>query len=527
MNQEFYQDLQKRMGSIALFGELFALLKSKGISLGRYGFEELDQQTLLIFTVLRFIMDKTLASESCTLEDVALAILEANRDVFKKELDLDQCRKLADLLVSSVLCNKGEPFSFDPIEGDERWKVRLNYLNSEVITEDGRPKASYRMSDDGFRLMLSTLEMEQNMQLKFRDIIFELQMKAGNYPKALDEIREIFQLLKIQGIEIANRAVQVRANAALLDQESYREINRKTYDLMNESREKLNGYRKNVRGLLEDLNALLQNGQISEEDARNRESLLAISQYLNKSILAGAEIQQALNSFSKLLDEQLEIQLRQSFYTRKPFRQAVWNPIVENPAALEHLDALLHPLFSKAPGKQMVLEHAFAYRSLRKSDLNGAYEEVNNEFNLEAYEKKQEERRQWIAGLNEKVNFLFEKLLSVPHHSMRLSEVFSPDAFDSVDQAREFLSPLASVLSMNLETLFAQRKDIILEEQREFSFSLAALQAIEENPLLQGFRLLKTRKLDTKAEFTIPEDTGFSTIVRTDDLLLELERKPL
>ena len=67
MNSEFYRDLEKRMYSIALFGQLFALLKSRGTTLNRFGFERLDQQILLFFMVLRYIMEKTLASEPCFL----------------------------------------------------------------------------------------------------------------------------------------------------------------------------------------------------------------------------------------------------------------------------------------------------------------------------------------------------------------------------------------------------------------------------------------------------------------------------
>lgn len=217
VNSDFYRDLEKRMYSIALSGQLFALLKSKGTTLNHYGFERLDQQILLFFMVLRFIMEKTLASEPCFLEDIAMAIREFNRDVFGKDLDQDKCLSLAELCVSNILCNRDEPFFFDPVEGDERWKVRVNYLNSEVVYQNNVPKASYKMSDDGFHLMLSTLEMEENMQLQFRDLVFELQLKAGNYPRALDQIREIFQLFKIQEMEIQNRCVQLRSNAAFLN----------------------------------------------------------------------------------------------------------------------------------------------------------------------------------------------------------------------------------------------------------------------------------------------------------------------
>ena len=56
MQSEFYRDLEKRMYTIALFGQLFSLLKQKGRTLDSYGFSRLDEQILLFFMVLRSMM---------------------------------------------------------------------------------------------------------------------------------------------------------------------------------------------------------------------------------------------------------------------------------------------------------------------------------------------------------------------------------------------------------------------------------------------------------------------------------------
>lgn len=526
MQSEFYTDLQKRMYPIALFGQLFSMLKTKGRTLESFGFERLDEQILLFFMVLRFIMERTLASETCLIEDISLCILEGNRELFHKQLDLEQCHRLADLMVSSILCNQGIPFSFNPIENDDRWKVRLNYLISEIIYQNGIPKASYKMSDDGFHLMLSTLEMEENMQLQFRDLVFELQMKAGNYPRALDEIRQIFQLLKIQEVEIQNKSLLAKTNAAMLDRKNYLELSQNTYKLMADSREKFQTYRKNVTKLTEELHHAIQSGAFSDQDSKNLTALNSISGYLSRSILAHARILEAINSFSALFDEQLRFQMRQSFYERRPFRQVIWKKIMDTPRSLENLDSLLHPLFFKAPPKQLSLIQAFQYQPLRVNLDDGSIEEINSDFDLEEYERQKQEKEDYVRRMNQKVEDALMKLVKAPDHFLPLDECFDLDQFESVDQARELLASLASLTTLDLEHLYGSRNEIILEEQTTFSLPLAILGAMESQLELQEYVNFQIQKQDRRIYCTIP-DGELETVISLDGLLLHLERKLL
>lgn len=526
MNEDFYLDLQKRMYSIALFGELFGLLKSKGRSLEKYGFERLDQQILLFFMVLRFIMERTLESETCLMEDIAQAIREISREVFHLALCEDECLSLSILCVSDILFNKGEPFFFNPIEGDERWKVRINYLDSEIVYEGNTPHASYKMSEDGFHLMLSTLEMEENMQLQFRDLVFELQMKSGNYPKALDEIREIFQLLRIQEKELDNLCVQTRSNAAAIDNELYTRINQQTFELMEESRAKMRRHQKNVEFLLQDLHRSIAEGSFTQKDEQNFDALKKINAYLSSSILAHTAIFDALNRFSALLDDQLDYQLRQSFYARRPFKQAVFKPLMSNPALLENFDLLLHAMLLKPIPKRMAVEKAFRYAPLRKNSEDGSWQEVDERFDEEEYERQKQEAAARVERSNAIIISIFSKLLLAPGHEMKLDELLSADCFESSTQAREILVALSTLTIFDLEGFSAARNELIFEEQTAFSLPFAILDALDQLEALAYFAQLSVKKAEGSAHFVINED-GLQMDISADNLLLRLERKSL
>ena len=295
---------------------------------------------------------------------------------------------------------------------------------------------------------------------------------------------------------------------------------------MNQSREKFAEYQKTVGFLLNELHQTIQSGTFSAEEEKNVRALVQIQDYLGRSLLAQSSILEALNSFSSLLNEQLEHQLRQSFFTRRPFRQAVWNSVMEKPDRLENLDQILHPMFRKPIAKRFALERAFQYRRLRKNPEDGSWQQIEEGFDEEEYERKKQEKKERVEKLNLLVQTLMNALIDAPNHQATLDCLLKEDAFEDLNQARQILSDLSSVVSLNLQDLYGQRKDIILEEQSTFSFPLAMLAAMENEPVLQYFSSLTVSHADGSAEFVVKEDQ-MECRVRVDNLALQLKRKQL
>ena len=59
---------------------------------------------------------------------------------------------------------------------------RIVYLDQEVR------RTSYYLSDDGYNLILSTLEIENNMKFTIHEMIFRMHLEKQSYDKAVDEI---------------------------------------------------------------------------------------------------------------------------------------------------------------------------------------------------------------------------------------------------------------------------------------------------------------------------------------------------
>ena len=59
---------------------------------------------------------------------------------------------------------------------------RIVYLDQEVR------RTSYYLTDDGYNLILSTLEIENNMKFTIHEMIFRMHLENQSYDKAVDEI---------------------------------------------------------------------------------------------------------------------------------------------------------------------------------------------------------------------------------------------------------------------------------------------------------------------------------------------------
>ena len=68
---------------------------------------------------------------------------------------------------------------------------RIVYLDQEVR------RTSYYLTDDGYNLILSTLEIENNMKLTIHEMIFQMHLEKQSYDKAVDEIKNVFNLMRI------------------------------------------------------------------------------------------------------------------------------------------------------------------------------------------------------------------------------------------------------------------------------------------------------------------------------------------
>ena len=151
MQYEFLRSFPKRMKNVGLYAILIRSIISK-TSWNEYGFTEDDERINLCFSVLLFIMEKSLTEEACTIDDISSYIDDINNLHYKKALNFELCSNLADFIVNTILSNEGRQMSFegyDYFEGKYHL-IYIRYVRNRIIYSDHDVRrTSYMLTDDG------------------------------------------------------------------------------------------------------------------------------------------------------------------------------------------------------------------------------------------------------------------------------------------------------------------------------------------------------------------------------------------
>ena len=190
MQYEFLKDFPRRMKNVGLYAVLIQNSIQK-TTWKQYGFLKTDEQINVIFALLLYVMEQSLKEENCTMDDIGAYLDAVNSGYLKKNLSYEDCRQLADFVVNVILSNEGKPMYFDgyDFEQDAYHIMHISYVENRIVYVDQEiRRTSYYLTDDGYNLLLSTLEIENNMKLSIHELIFQMHLENQSYGKAVDEI---------------------------------------------------------------------------------------------------------------------------------------------------------------------------------------------------------------------------------------------------------------------------------------------------------------------------------------------------
>ena len=216
----------------------------------QYGFLTLGEQLNLIFAVMLYIMEQSLKEEHCTMDDIGAYIDTVNTQHFRKDMTYDDCRSLGDYVVNVVLSNEGRVMYFDGFDFEQSTyqTLHISYVANRIIYIDQEFKrTSYYLTDDGYNLLLATLEIENNMKLTIHEMIFQMHLEKQSYDKAVDEIKNVFNLLRIQLQKIQEAMGKIRRNALNYSVKDYEEILVENLDTISDTKQKFQNYREMVK----------------------------------------------------------------------------------------------------------------------------------------------------------------------------------------------------------------------------------------------------------------------------------------
>ncbi len=506
MQYEFLKQFPRRMKNVGLF----AVLTAQGIqktTWKQYGFALFDEQMNLIMAVLLYIMEQSLKEENCTMDDIGAYIDSLNAQHFGKPVSYEECRNLGDFIVNVVLSNEGRAMYFDgyDFERNAYQIMHIHYVANRVVYLDQEVKrTSYYLTDDGYGLLLSTLEIESNLKLTIHEMIFQLHLEKQSYDKAVDDIKNVFNLLRIQMQKIQEAMGRIRRNALDYSVKDYEAILLENLETISDTGRKFQDYRDMVKKRVKELEEQNINvKRLDPEDVEKLGHLRVIETYLGRAIDEHQRILGGHFDLKSLYTRELEALSQMSFIKRFPLRTALYDKVLKKPSSLEELDYFLRPLFGRDPDKSYNPNQAFRFQRMSRRREADEYGEEALDFDEGAWRAEQERRRRekrlkYEGCLACLLDFAMEKgggsLKELAERPLSGEE--RRRLIPNVETFKEIMVELIKSQRIDLEALRREKSEFIQEASHEFQLNEMLLSLTEKNARFEPLKGLAVYRME-------------------------------
>lgn len=487
MQYEFLKQFPRRMKHVGLYAVLIQNSSQK-TTWQKYGFSKMDEQVNLIFAMMLYIMEQSLKEENCTRDDLGAFIDSINMRYFKKGLSYEECKALGDFILNVVLSNEGKAMYFDGFDFDQNAYhiMNISYVANRIVYVDDEVKrTSYYLTDDGYNLLLSTLEMENNMKLTIHEMIFKMHLEKQSYDKAVDEIKQVFNLLRIQLQKIREAMGKIRRNALSYTVADYQSILDENLDTISDTKQKFQNYRELVKARARELEEEKINvRRLTAQEEEKLGNLRIIEGYLTRAIDEHQRILNGHFDLKSLYTRELEQLSQMSLIKRFPFRSGFYDQVLEHPDSLARLDYFLRPLFRQDPEKVYNLNKALELQRPMRRRTEEDEQEVLD-FDEEAWEKEQEKRiREKLKKYEGSLSLLLDmaqKKGQITLQEMRegLTEEAQERLIPTAEIFKEIMVELIRNREIDIEVLKRERSQYISEKADSFQLSEMLLDLAE------------------------------------------------
>lgn len=544
MQYEFLKNFPKRMKNVGLYAILIQNSIQK-TTWKQYGFLTSDEQLNLIFSVLLYIMEQSLKEENCTMDDIGAYIDTVNVQYWKKNMTYEDCRQLGDFIVNIVLSNEGRVMHFDGFNFEQNAYqiMHISYVANKIIyIENELKRTSYYLTDDGYNLLLSTLEIEGNMKLTIHEMIFQMHLEKQSYDKAVDEIKNVFNLLRIQLQKIQEAMGKIRRNALNYSVRDYEEILTGNLETISDTKQKFQNYREMVKSRARELEEENINvKRLSDKDEEKLNHLRMIETYLNRTIDEHQKILSTHFDLKALYTKELEDLTQMSLIRRFPLRTGLYDKVMEHPETLENLDYFVRPLFNQDAEKGYNLNKAFQLqRPVRKTAEEDSGEALD--FDEEAWLREQEVlRRKKLKKYEESLEYLLymaseegEISLGRIKEQAVMSESGKDRLIPNVEIFKEIMVELIKNREIDIAALRKEQSEFIQDRPDEFQLNEMLLKIIGngirdgKNALPPDIRKVETYRIEDGSAVVFEDvlnENGERKTIRCSNVLIRIVRE--
>lgn len=348
---EFLEGFHQRMQLIGVVDALINRRNKKAELENPIGDKEFEN---LIFSVLVFIMEKTLTEEEeCTLKTIAgfvEGILENN---YQYPSAREQAMPITEYIIKTILQFDGKN-TYYPVMNYEKaeWNpIRIKLLNEKVEDRPQGYVSIYSLSDQGYDLLFRTKEVDNEIRFSVEEFKLRELIKRKNYKKALQQSNNLVQMVRQKKRDLEQFIQAARGNIHELDLSKFDELISSIYRLLEEEYKTLGEIQSMVRISEGRIRADYEKrGELTEDLKKAQMEMRRIIQNLSSARKEQAQLINSREGSYRILKSTLEESFQFTTQKRYDFEQEILRPMERiSEAGSRNLWKLFNPLFHVEP----------------------------------------------------------------------------------------------------------------------------------------------------------------------------------
>ncbi len=337
----------------------------------------------LVFSVLLFIMEKTLSEDSdCDSEHIMKFIEEIAPKYYGLELENNQLQQLTHYIIKNVLQNEGVAYHFQTMNytNHVRENITIRLIADRVHDVNGSYKITYYLTDQGYDFLFRTKEIDQEIQITIEELKLKELIKRKNFKKAQNQSQNLIQMVRQKKKEIQMFMTKIKENIHNVDIEEYEKLMNSTYDLLNEEYDLLSEIMDMAQKSEEKIRQEYEmNLKLDDSLKRAQSEIKQINQNIKATLSEQKDLILSRQTLSKVYIDTIGDSFLYSMEKRYDIEDLIIKQMEQHVDKVDQFWKLVNPLFCPKPYKNINLRGMYEPQGMIKLEEEEQIDMIENE----------------------------------------------------------------------------------------------------------------------------------------------------
>lgn len=443
----------------------------------------------LVFTILHYIMEKTLAEDKdCTINSISDFLKIVLEQYYDKDLSDEEVTNLVKFIVIEVLQNNGQPYNFMSKDytdiNNPIYPVRIKIVEDYIVTETINKQNGYLLSKQGFEFLFRIADIEEELEISIEQIRLRELLKRKKFGNALEQCRMMLNRIRQKRKDIELLIRRIKENINNVDLDDCKKTIESTFRVLNEEYQNYNNLYETIKEIEQNVLNKLEFDKNNEELLKSKIDIENIELNIKNVIKEYQTLFRTQQPVLKLYDEAIESSLTYAFRERLDIEKDLLEKFekIENIDFIEdNLHRLFVPLFKPNADKHLNIFKAYNHQSILVDDES----EIKDNNILEIDRDKVEDiKAQEIEAINNKyiefLKVLIDVLLVNENRELFLSEILEIIKSSNLMYYNQLISDplffktilyLYDIGDINFDQILNENKNFVLYQAKDFNIN--------------------------------------------------------